>query len=81
MLRKVEVYYIRKLKIAKKKIGYDLKLLSFLKMKNQIYKQIRTLSNIHIYSKMMKKKNSCTWTTISIYYNKLQKKLFQNSFI
>jgi hypothetical protein len=29
----------------------------------------------------MKKKNSCTWTTISIYYNKLQKKLFQNSFI
>jgi hypothetical protein len=24
---------------------------------------------------------SCTWTTISIYYNKLQKKLFQNSFI
>jgi hypothetical protein len=27
------------------------------------------------------KKNSCTWTTIIIYYNKMQKKLFQNSFI
>jgi S-adenosylmethionine:diacylglycerol 3-amino-3-carboxypropyl transferase len=24
---------------------------------------------------------SCTWTTIGIYYNKLQKKLFQNSSI
>jgi hypothetical protein len=24
---------------------------------------------------------SCTWTTIGIYYNKLQKKMFQNSFI
>jgi hypothetical protein len=29
---------------------------------------------------MMKKKNSCTWTIISINYDKLQKKLFQNSF-
>jgi hypothetical protein len=34
---------------------------------------IETLSKIHIYSKMMKKKNMlCTWITISIYY-KLQK--------
>jgi hypothetical protein len=32
-----------------------------------------TLSKIHIYEKMMKKKKWCTWTIISIYYNKLQK--------
>jgi hypothetical protein len=43
---------------------------------------IITLSKIHIYSKMMKKKNmSRTWTTINTYYNKATKKLFQNSFI
>ncbi len=40
---------------------------------------IRTLSKIDIYSKMMKNFLKCTWTIISIYYNKLQKQLFQNS--
>ncbi len=40
MLRKFEVYYKIKHKNVKK-IGYDLKLLSILKMKHQIYKESR----------------------------------------
>jgi hypothetical protein len=38
------------------------------------------ISKIHIYSKMLNKKMSCTRKNINISYNKLQKTLFQNSF-
>ncbi len=41
ILRRIVVFYTRKHKIKKKKsiFGYDLKLLSFLKMKHRIYKE------------------------------------------
>jgi hypothetical protein len=34
---------------------------------------MNTLSNIHIYSKIIHKKMSCPGTTISIYYKKIAK--------
>jgi hypothetical protein len=42
VLRKVVIYYIKKHENVKKiKIGFDLKLLSFLKTKQKIYKELR----------------------------------------
>jgi len=44
--------------------------------------KIKTFSQIHIYSKMMKKQNVMYLDNYKHYYNKLQKKLlFQNSFV
>jgi len=64
VLRKVVVYHTRKHKnVLKKNFDYDFKLISFLKTKHHL-QGIKTLSKIHIYSKMMKKNISCTWTTI-----------------
>jgi hypothetical protein len=57
VLRKVVVYHTKKHKNVKKKFGYDLKLLSFKKNKTLNLQGIPTLSKIHIYSKMMKKKH------------------------
>jgi len=77
VLRKFVVYYTRKHKNVKQ---YKLVMIwIIIILKNE--QGIKTLWKFHIYSKMMKKNMSCTWIIISIYYNKLQKKLFQNSFI
>jgi hypothetical protein len=40
-----------------------------------------TFKNSYLLKNDEEKNMSYTWTTISIYYNKLQKKMFQNSFI
>jgi hypothetical protein len=58
-----------------------LKLLSFLKTKHWIYKDLGHLKKSYLLKNDKNKIKSCTWTTIRNYYNKLQKKLFQNSFI
>jgi hypothetical protein len=56
------------------KVGYDLKLSVYTKFtKNQ-----NILKNSYLFKNDEKKHISCTWTTISIYYNKLPKQLFQN---
>jgi hypothetical protein len=55
VLKKVIFYYTRKHEIVKKKIDYDLKLLSFKKTKQEIHKELRHFKN-HIFKKMMKKK-------------------------
>jgi hypothetical protein len=46
------------LKKVKSIFGYDLKLLSFLKMKHKIYKELTHFSKLHIYSKIQTNKIS-----------------------
>jgi hypothetical protein len=49
VLRKVVFYYTRKHKnVEKIKTSYDLKLLSFLKMKHWIYKELRHFQNSYL---------------------------------
>jgi hypothetical protein len=45
VLRRVVIYYTRKKKFKKSIFGYDLKLLSFLKMKHKIYKELTHFQN------------------------------------
>jgi hypothetical protein len=40
-----------------------------------------TFKNLYLLKNDKEKNMSCIWTTINIYYNKLQKQLFQSSFI
>jgi len=60
-----------------KKNGYDLKLLSFLKMKHWIYKESGYFQNFIFIPKWWRKKHVMYLDN----YNKLQNKLFQNSFM
>jgi len=50
VLRRVVFYYTKQHKKFKNNYDYDLKLLSFLKMRHTIYKGINTFSRFHIYS-------------------------------
>jgi len=56
VLKKIVIYYTRKHKNVKIKIGYDLKLLSFLMTKHWIFKESGHFKNSYLL-KMMKKKN------------------------
>jgi hypothetical protein len=81
-VKKIVVYYIRKHKNVEKNINYLwFEIIIIFKDKTLNLQGIKTFSDIHIYSKTMKKKHVMYWTTINIYYYKPQKKLFQNSFI
>ncbi len=80
MLTKIIVYYT--IKMFKKLNWLWFEIIINFKDETLNLQRIKTLSKIHIYSKNDEKRNiSCIWTIISIYYNKLQKTLFQNSFI
>jgi hypothetical protein len=50
-----------------------LKLLSFLKMKHWIYKELAHFQKFTLFQNCKQKNMSCTWTIISIYYKNLQK--------
>jgi hypothetical protein len=50
-------------------------------MKHKIYKELGHFQIFIFIQNDDEKDMSCTWTIINIHYNKLQKKLFQNSFI
>jgi len=76
VLRKFVAYYKRKHNNVKNEF-----LIMIWKYKTLNLHGINTLSNIHIYLNIIPKKMSCIGTTISIYYKKFPKTLFQKSFI
>ncbi len=69
VLRKVVPYYIRIFFKFKNQFLVMIWNLSFLKKKSSLNLQgINTLLEIHIYSKIINEKMSCTWKILSIYY-------------
>ncbi len=82
VLRKFVAYYKRNHNNVKNDSWLWFEIIVIWKKKKTLnLHAINTLSKIHIYSKIIHKKMSYVGTTISIYYNKLPKTLFQNSFI
>jgi len=80
-MKSCSLLYKKHKNVKKIKNGYDLKLLSFLKTNTEFTRNQDTFKNSYLLKSNEEKNMSCTWTIISIYYNKLQKTLFQNSFI
>jgi len=63
VLIKVVVYYkYIYINVNKNKFGYDLKLLSFLKMKHWIYKELKHFQNFIFSQKWWRNNMSCTLT-------------------
>ncbi len=79
MLRKVVIYHTREhknvLNFFYKKIGYNLKLLSFLKTNHWIYKKSRHFHISILFKNDEEKNMPCNWTIISIYHNKFEKNI------
>ncbi len=48
---------------------------------NEFIMNQHTFKNSYLFQNDFKKNTSCIGTTISIHYEKLQKQLFQNSFV
>jgi len=72
VLRKVVTYYTRKHKNFKNQLWLWFEIDISFKEETLNLQGIITLPRIHIYSKIMNKKNmSRTWTIISIYYKNL----------